>query len=530
MPRARRRDITFYLVKEPITDFDTILPPDDNVTHWDLAQTDLPYEGRLAVKAPSSNPPWWTAWLRTSFPDMGNLRNMSNQAALLLRAPAGRLFVATFSYGRNLMAVDAFERDFGLRVALNVIDPDSLKSVDARSFEQLTVMTRSQTSRAASLDSFRMSRAEDIMKGVTGKPRNPDFATRITGADAAKILFVPDLQRLHQKCDELLEAYGADVYKERFAFIDNLRAIRDPARIAALNAGVATRLSTGTLGSMHMAPPEVTDIENIEHFVFEDEENDRIDDLDLDLYRTFAIENGLDLTADAMRRSRVGVTYRGNEAVHFLWSAFDCLVAEIRDETSLFVLSGGTWYQIEEDFVRQVTEAVNGRSRQPEFLPLRQTAETEPAYTQRAATAGGLHRLDGCLATPAGARTPMEFCDLLHADGRIVHVKRRSRSSTLSHLFAQGLLSAEVFIRDRTFRADLVQKLIQRGQGDAAALIPAARPDAERWEIVYAVLGDRAPEQPDDLPFFSQLNFKLTAERLENLNYSVSLRQIPAHV
>src|SRR5262249_3032035 len=121
----------------------------------------------------------------------------------------------------------------------------------------------------------------------------------------------------------------------------------------------------------------------------------------------------------------------------------------------------------------------------------------------------------------------MEFCDLMDGQGRIVHVKRRSRSSTLSHLFAQGLLAAEVFVRDGTFRTDLVAKLQERNQPGAAALIPAGRPDTHEFEIVYAVLGDKPPTEPEDLPFFSQLNFKLTAERLENLNYRVSLRQIP---
>jgi hypothetical protein len=39
-------------------------------------------------------------------------------------------------------------------------------------------------------------------------------------------------------------------------------------------------------------------------------------------------------------------------------------------------------------------------------------------------------------------------------------------------------------------------------------------------------MGDRAARLPDDLPFFSQLSFTLTAERLEDLSYRVSLRQI----
>jgi uncharacterized protein (TIGR04141 family) len=42
---------------------------------------------------------------------------------------------------------------------------------------------------------------------------------------------------------------------------------------------------------------------------------------------------------------------------------------------------------------------------------------------------------------------------------------------------------------------------------------------------VFAVLADTEPAEA--LPFFSQLNFQLTAERLENMGFGVSLRQIP---
>jgi uncharacterized protein (TIGR04141 family) len=291
---------------------------------------------------------------------------------------------------------------------------------------------------------------------------------------------------------------------------------------------VITRLAGGALGSMHLAPPDVTDVEDIEHFVFGHDHDGRMEDLDLGLYCSQILERGLDMTIESLRRAKVGVVYGGTEQVHFLWSAFDCIVAEIPDGAGrLFVLSGGTWYQIEEDFARQVADAVNDRSRDPEFLPLRLVSETEPAYNQRAALETGFHRLDGCLARPAGAASPLEFCDLLCNDGRIVHVKRRSRSSTLSHLFAQGLLSAELFVRERTFRTDLVAKLTERGQSAAAALIPESRPDPAVWEIVYAVLSDSGPDDTESLPFFSQLNFKIAAERLENLNYRVSLRQIP---
>lgn len=229
----RKRDVTFYLVKEDVTTFDAVLPPQPGTDVYELGQDrGLPFDGRLVVRPPKESPPWWVPWLRGSIADIGHFLNASNAAAIVLRS-SGRLFAVTFGYGRGLMSLDSFERDFGLRVALNVVNPDSLNSVDAKTFEQLTVMTRSQTSRASSLESFRVSQAEDILKAVTGTPREPTFGSRVTGADAVKVTYAPTLALLHQKCDQLLEAHRSEHYKERFGFIDDLRIVRDRPRIWA---------------------------------------------------------------------------------------------------------------------------------------------------------------------------------------------------------------------------------------------------------------------------------------------------------
>jgi uncharacterized protein (TIGR04141 family) len=44
-----------------------------------------------------------------------------------------------------------------------------------------------------------------------------------------------------------------------------------------------------------------------------------------------------------------------------------------------------------------------------------------------------------------GGRSAIEICDLLSTDRVFVHVKAKTKSSTLSHLFAQGLNSAQAF-------------------------------------------------------------------------------------
>src|SRR5439155_15752879 len=97
----------------------------------------------------------------------------------------------------------------------------------------------------------------------------------------------------------------------------------------------------------------------------------------------------------------------------------------------------------------------------------------------------------------------------------------------LSHLFSQGVVSAETFLRDATFRTALLERLRDLGRHDAAGVIPGERPTPQNWEIVYAVVGGAIGARARALPFFSQLNFKIAAERLEDSGFRVSLRQVP---
>ncbi len=523
--RAKQRDLTFYLLKPQIVDFISAISDRDGVESFPLgAPQGLPFEGLLLVDRQRVTPPWWREFLRGAAPDIPNISNSSTAAVLMVRT-AGRIFAVTFGYGRNLLALDAFERDFGLRVALNVIDPDTLRSVDARTFEELTVMTRSQTSRASALENFRISRAEDILKAVTGTPRDRALGTRITGADAVKLTFAPELNRLAEKSEALLIAHGSDNYKERFAFIDQIRSVRDPEKVKQLEAEVIDRLNSRDFGSLHLAPPEAVDLQDVDMFVYAAKSNERFSDLDVHHYCEIA--GAKEVTVESLRRSKVGVTYRGADEPHFRWSAYDCLVAEIQEPGRNFVLSGGTWYEIASEFSVHVGNRAADRVRRAVPLPDAREDENELQYNTRASLEGDFHLLDRKLVVPPGARSSIEFCDLLTSDRKLVHVKRRSRSSTLSHLFSQGVVSAEAFLRDGDFRRALVEKLNEEGLTAAAALVPGDQPLPREWEIVFAVIGGSNANWPRSLPFFSQLNFNIAADRLAGPGYNVSLTHIP---
>ncbi|WP_369922625.1 TIGR04141 family sporadically distributed protein [Marinomonas polaris] len=101
-----------------------------------------------------------------------------------------------------------------------------------------------------------------------------------------------------------------------------------------------------------------------------------------------------------------------------------------------------------------------------------------------------------------------------------VHVKLYRSSSTLSHLFSQGFVAAEAFIKDSDYREKLNPKLpVSIKLAD-----PKLRPDPSKYRVVYAIATTK--NIPDDLPFFSKVTLKNSLKTLRALNYNISLSKI----
>jgi uncharacterized protein (TIGR04141 family) len=83
---------------------------------------------------------------------------------------------------------------------------------------------------------------------------------------------------------------------------------------------------------------------------------------------------------------------------------------------------------------------------------------------------------------PLGTGSTVEICDLLGPDSELIHVKRASGSSPLSHLFAQGLVSAQslLFSPDARERFAAKVKELGRGRTIRSGFIPA--------KVVFAIL------------------------------------------
>jgi hypothetical protein len=206
--------------------------PTDLERH-DLRQ-DLPFEGQLFLRAPFRRPPW-VQFVESGTVDLLGVVPAPSASAVLFLEAADRWFAYVFGHGAALLRTERIEPDFGLKVALNSVAPDRLRSVDMHTMEELTLHTSRQLSRSSSQEAFGIDITRDVLRVVTGEPHDPAVARRITGRDglafADRLLF----EDLGRKAEQFFSLFQRDDYREHFAWVDNLRWVKDAATIDRLD-------------------------------------------------------------------------------------------------------------------------------------------------------------------------------------------------------------------------------------------------------------------------------------------------------
>lgn len=524
--RKKLRYLTLLLLKDDIQAFEDAIRNASSLERFEL-KADLPFDGIVYLRTSDYRRPPWVPFVELGTAEgLGVLSSLSSSAVLFLSA-ANRKFAFVFGVGgRGMLRRDVIEPDFGLKVALNAVDPGRLRSIDVHTIEELTVHTRRQVSRASALDTFGIDVSRDLLRSVTGEPRDLEVAKRVSGADALALAAYVEFPQLGEKCQHLLDLHGAEDYKQHFAWIDHLRSVGDPDVIGDLDRALRSATAQSRSAQPHLAPPEPLDWERVEGFTFstESDSQDKHPDLELDDY-LLGLADPDDLSVERMREDRVLVWRTDAAQPVEEWPVYDCLVFEAELNDRLYVLTRGRWFQVALEFAQEVKSRVGQLPQASVVLPDARSKENEGDYNARVAQSAGYVLMDRERLRASGAASDIEFCDLMTDSGHLIHVKRWSRSATLSHLFAQGTVSAETLLRDASFR-NAVRAVIGASRPDLTDLISVSRPDPARFEVVYSVIGK--PEGPERLPFFSQLALMQAADRLQLLGFRVSTRFVAA--
>ena len=518
--KPRLQKLTISLLKPEFNRDDALLDP-ENLTGYLVRELDSTVDS-FFVKAPPPHPPRWASYLEGHLtPGLDDVVAASSSGVLLVEA-SDRLFAVTFGQGRYLLHAESFEHDFGLRVVLNTVAPDQLKSVDARTIEETTLHTRRDVSRESPFSAFALDVSRDLLRAVTGTPTDASLAHRMTGADSLGIETRAQIPELPALLANLLVAYEDTAYKTNFEFIDHLRPEKNPARIRELDTQLVEALESGGITDAHLAAPETLDWVELDGFRFSSAagSEQRESDPRISTYREGHEDGELDLAT--LKSDRL-IALRSDGQVLAEWPIYRCLVYQLESGGYLYVLTGGQWFRVDLDYKNRIYARVAALDRLT-GLPDADAGTTERAYNEKAAGALGALCLDGKLIHDTGP-DKMELCDILTPNGGLIHVKHRGSSSTLSHLFSQGINSAERLLLDQEFRSK-ARSLAGAVDQAYSEVLPIDQPDSTEHTVSFVVITRSDRDTPLTLPFFSVVSLAAAAARLEGYRFKVSVASV----
>jgi len=522
------RRLNVLLAKDEFSnkEYRELLSPDAKVTELEL-EDGHDFDGILYVRNPEEKRPRWAQLVDTLVGvTVDQLSNKSSSAVFLIRVE-GKVLAFTFGYGRFLLNLGCFQQDFGIKTALNTLNHQSLRSVDLHTLEDQPIQKKSQAARGSEASVFGIDIFRDVLRAVTGSPRPGVDYKSISGGDAIYSFGLEMLvEDMPQIASELITHYQLSLYKDSFGWVDNIRRIKDGETIAALDKILLDAVKSKAPGLI-ITIPEVIEWDKVLGFSFTRSKKDLTPTIDTEKYL-----NNLDagsVSIESIRRDRLFVTdVHDNEFGHSIYS---CLYLELDSGDTKKVIFGGNWYEIDKSFMSGVDATLALVSLSDLDFPGvhvweeegKAKIETEGDYNERAAAAKGFYLLDKRLVKCTKTTSPIELCDLLTQDKQLVHVKhRKGGSAGLSHLFAQGSVSAEVMLGDKGFRKQ-ARTVLRRVDSRARDLVPLNSLKSSEYEIIFLILGAEGQGLKEGLPFFSKVNLTRVYENLSQRGFTVKI-------
>ncbi len=500
---------------------------------WDAIEGAELFVGQIYTNAPS-----WIPFLSEGSADLPESLRTGGAGAVLFLPHQRRTLAICFGHIHIALNDDCFERQFGLKVTLNTVPRARLRTLDTATPDAVTFLKRVHASKDSDLSEFGVDVLRDIARVAGGTPSDPQFARFVAGKDTLSITCSVNIETLEQKCSEILAAYDKTDYRKDYSWIDNLRVVHEKDLLDELEEKLLEALldlRSGSNADLHLSPPEIVDYTDGAplHYNGFGSSGSTFHSLSIHDYVSELERCSFKGTVEDIRtRHRIRAKKQGEDVYSQKWRVYECFVFETAigsgNSQEHFVLFAGNWYRVHKSFKDRIEAFFSALSTVEIIGPTVCRNESELIEDLKA-TRSDLLVLDKVPVIPKGVlHANLEACDFFSRDRQFIHLKDGHSSGPISHLWNQGVVSAEAFVADRVFRGTLRQKVKARERG-FEELLPRGNESFDRrdFTVVFGVMRKPYKDGTVGLPFFSKVSLQVASERIQQLGFSLALELIP---
>lgn len=510
----------------------------------------------------SENPSFVKDFFNNSLTNWENIKSTYYQAVFIKRHTNSKgntkTFAITFGGGHLLLRREKIDKNFGLMIALNSIDPDKINVLDFTSMKTASIISRMQSYIVSDTSAFGIDPYDDLLHYINGVSTIKKLGARIGGQTSLKLSHKYNVENIDILYEELINLIDSKNYQKHFSWIDHFQYIKDETKISQIDSLLITKLNDRNLDNLGFGLPEIFNwdvngsfkITNIKHTFTEININEILPEIKVYNPKTKKFEDKITEIEQLKNLEIRFIPDSGEEENSKKWNFYECIYSEIVDPITkeLFILKNGYWIKIGIDFLKEINlfydKIESNKSIKKEldscsYKIVKTKKEKEEKKVEKKPhqnhenkfnkeLSQKLHNailLDAKNILYGGGRSKIEICDVMTSDKKFIHVKVYSGSSApLSHLFNQGFNSGKLLVSDLEFikEANAKIKEVCGTTKDSKEYTITQKLDARKSEIIFCILSNQKQDKPE-LPFFSKMTLRNIYNDLTAYGYTVTI-------
>ena len=462
-------------------------------------------------------------------------------------------FAITFGLGGDAnINKSKILHDFGIKVAMNICNPDAIKSIQTAQQEAISIQSEKQILSGAGLSVFNIDYNDEFFKKIVGKTKEKyNYISCVTGGEKIQLKFDRNnpltWENIVKMTIELNNLYYDESYKKTdFKSFDNWNFEKDTDVINSLNEKLIDLINKKSFDKISLCVPDIIDIDR---FCFKYNKDNNLEYDELNILEFISSLSRHNVSINMLQNKYVFVKDKISEQVYSKWKIYQCIVAEISNNDDCYILYNGQWRKISNDFRNSVVNYFiqNNVKFDKEYLvdvikeninifDSKSKQNREEIFNKVCVTNNDkLFLFDKSKIIISGEKK-YETCDILSSNKQLIHVKKyKTGASSLSHLFIQAKFYSDAIIIDNDTKNTMCNFMDSScneinspnyGKNSASfkAVIPLDKRLNERdFTVVLCILTENNIELTD-LPFMTQYEISkmhdyLTRNRGFNVKY-----------